>query len=392
MKVLAVSHMFPNRLNPTNGVFVKERIKSISRKVDLQVIAPLPYFPLMSLINRYNGINKVAKVEEFDSLLLYHPRYFLIPKFLKFCDGYFYYKSLDSFFYNVIKSGNFDLLDFHWVYPDGFAGLKWARCLKKQIIVTIRGNESICYFEKSLKKKMLINTLKAVDHIIAVSTDMKNKVVHEYGVDESKVTVISNGIDDKNFYMINKDEAKRLCGLELDKKYILSLCRLSHEKGLEYLFEAFYSLNAKDTELIVVGDGPLKAKLSRMVSDLKIANKVKFIGAVSHSETSIWYNAADVYCLPSLWEGCPNVIIESLACGTPVVSTKVGGIPDLVPDNDYGFLVPAGDPVSLANALNNALEKNWDRNCIARYGSQNTWDQVADRVVEVFKSVLNRTG
>ena len=147
------------------------------------------------------------------------------------------------------------------------------------------------------------------------------------------------------------------CGLEDNKKYILSLSRLSHKKGLEYLFKAFSSLDAKDTELVVVGDGPLKEKLVIMASDLKIANKVKFIGSVPHKETYLWYNAADVYCLPSLWEGCPNVIIESLACGTPVVSTKVGGIPDLVPANDYGFLVHAGDAVSLANALDSVEEE-----------------------------------
>ncbi len=138
-----------------------------------------------------------------------------------------------------------------------------------------------------------------------------------------------------------------------------------------------------------MGDGPLKQKLHKMASDLGIVDGVKFIGAVHHEETVLWYNAADIYCLPSLWEGCPNVIIESLACGTPIVSTTVGGIPDLVPDNDYGFLVPAGKSNLLAVALDNALRKEWDCQRIAQYGSKNTWRHVANSVVGVFKSVLN---
>jgi len=389
MNVLSVSHMFPNPIHPNNGVFVKERLKYLAQKIDVTVLAPLPYFPLNYLIKKYKGLNKVQQRETFDTLSVYHPKYLCIPRILKFSDGFLYFASLNSFFERICRQESIDIFDFHWVYPDAFAGLRWARKFNKKIVVTIRGNESICYFENSLRKKMLINTLKSVDHIIAVSNDMKKKVVDEYDIKHNKITVIPNGIEPKKFNMIDRKKARKVCNLENDKKYILSLSRLSHEKGLEYLFKAFSSLDAKDTELVVVGDGPLKEKLVIMASDLKIANKVKFIGAVPHQETYLWYNAADVYCLPSLWEGCPNVIIESLACGTPVVSTKVGGIPDLVLSEDYGFLVSPGDEVSLSKALEKALNRDWDRSHIADFGRQNTWDQVADRVIEVFKKVLD---
>ena len=254
--------------------------------------------------------------------------------------------------------------------------------------VTIRGNESICYLEKSLRKRMVINTLKSVDHIIAVSNDMKEKVVQEYGVERKKVTVIPNGIDPKKFFRTNKLDAQKQCGLELGSKYILALSRLSPEKGLDSLIKAFLGVSRQDTTLLIVGDGPLKSKLEEMVKDLGISKKVLFFGAVPHEETVKWYNAADVFCLPSLWEGCPNVVIESLASGTPVVASNVGGIPDLIPNDSYGILVPAGDPVSLARALDNALNKEWDREKIAKFGSRNTWDHVAGQIIEVFEKVL----
>ncbi len=352
------------------------------------IVAPIPYFPFLSLARKYKGLDYIPLLEDYDTLSVYHPRYFMIPKYFKCMDGQLYYCALHPFISQMIKNYNFEILDFHWVYPDAFAGLRWAREFGKKIVVTIRGNESICYFEKSLRKRMVIKTLKAVDHIIAVSNDMKEKVVQEYGVERKKVTVIPNGIDPKKFFQTNKLDAQKQCGLELGSKYILALSRLSPEKGLDSLIKAFLEVSRQDTTLLIVGDGPLKNKLEEMVRDLGISKRVLFFGAVPHEETVKWYNAADVFCLPSLWEGCPNVVIESLASGTPVVASNVGGIPDLIPNDSYGILVPAGDPVSLARALDNALNKEWDREKIAKFGSRNTWDHVAGQVIEVFEKVL----
>ncbi|MCD6185496.1 MAG: glycosyltransferase, partial [Deltaproteobacteria bacterium] len=201
MKVIVMSHMFPNKVLPNSGIFVKERIKHIASKVNIVMVAPVPIFPMLSIAGKYKGINEIEKVENFEGLYVLHPRYFLIPRYCKYFDGYLYYCSLNSFIKKQFLQNDFDLFDFHWVYPDAFAGLRWARKFNKKIVVTIRGNESICYFENSLRKKMVINTLKSVDHIIAVSNDMKQKVAGEYGVEHSKITVIPNGIEPQDFYM-----------------------------------------------------------------------------------------------------------------------------------------------------------------------------------------------
>ncbi len=389
MKILSVSHMFPNNQRPNVGVFVKERLKSLSKVVNTTIVAPVPYFPLSYMIDNYRYTKAIPLKEEFDGLHVHHPRYLLVPKICKFSDGYLYYKSINKFIIKKFRKDSYDLLDFHWVYPDAYAGLKWARLFNKKIVVTIRGNESICYFENSLRKKMLMDTLRSVDHIIAVSTDMKNKVVDEYGVEDRNVTVIPNGIDTQKFYAAEKTKAQGKCYLKPGKKYILSLCRLSKEKGLEYLLKAFSLLDVNDAELIMVGDGPLRTHLVGLAQQLNIANKVRFIGEVPHEDVCTWYNVADVYCLPSLWEGCPNVVIESIACGVPVVSTNVGGIPDLISSDDYGFIVSPGDVAQLSEALRGALEKNWNRGKIALYGSSNTWANVADRIVNLFRELLS---
>lgn len=387
MFVLSISHMFPNRIQPNNGIFVKERLKYMAKKIQLEVVSPIPYFPLTYMIPKYRGLNNVPKQDEIDGLHTYHPRYWNIPKYFKICDGYFYYYSIHKYIEHIINQKKINILDFHWVYPDAYAGMILAKKLKIKFVVTLRGNESICYYEKSLRKNKVIETLKAAAHIISVSQDLKNKIVTEYGINDNKVTVIPNGIDTIKFGLLEKNHARKLCNLDHDKKYILTVCRLSPEKGLEHLIKAFSNFKEDNIHLLIAGGGPLKELLLNMVSSLGIIDKVHFLGTISHQDINKWYNVADVFCLPSLWEGCPNVIIESLCCGTPVVSTCVGGIPDLVPSDNYGLLVPPGDSNLLFEALNNALRNNWDKMDIAQFGSQNTWEHVADKVINVFEGI-----
>lgn len=388
MKILTVSHLFPNHITPNKGVFVKERVKYIAKKIDLSIVAPIPYFPFNYLLGQYKNFNKIRDEEIFDHLPVKHPKFLAIPKLAKSADGILYYWSLNKYFSNLISTHQFDLLDFHWVYPDSYAGIKWAQTFNKKIIVTIRGNESIYYFEKNSRKKIAIKCLHSVDHIISVSNDLKNKVVKDYGLDPQNVTVIPNGIDLNKFYKIDRTAAQKMCNLDTNKKYIITISRLSHEKGIEHLIRAFAKLNAKNTILIIIGDGPLRNKLQSLSHDLKISTSVKFLGFIPHEDTNKWYNAADIFCLPSLWEGCPNVVIESLACGTPVVSTQVGGIPDLVPSKYYGLLVKPGEPNELADAFDYALSEKWDRSAISAFGRKNSWENVADRVIQVYKKVL----
>jgi glycosyltransferase involved in cell wall biosynthesis len=388
MKIVSISHLFPNNSEPLSGNFIKERLKYVNRKITLTMVAPVNYHTMLLCGIRNKKFNNIQYQEIFDGIFVYHPRYFTMPRILKFSDGLFYYFSLKKLFERIIKVENIDLLDFHWVFPDAFAGLKLSKKFRKPIVVTIRGDRSIAYHEHGFRKQMVINVLQSVDHVIAVSNELKEKVVREYGVKENNITVIQNGLDTHKFPAIDKSKARMNLGLPLNKKIILSLSRLSIEKGLEYLLRGLGILNSEHVELMVVGKGPLEKKLKTLSHRLNISDKVRFIGEVAHEETYKWYNAADVYCLPSLWEGCPNSIIESLACGTPVLATQVGGIPDLVPDEKYGLLVPPRDEFALSKALEDALNRTWDRPNIRKFGCSNTWDNVADKVINVFNSVL----
>lgn len=389
MKVMSICHMFPNKINKNVGVFVKERLKYVAMKVDLTMVAPVPYFPMMDYVDRYSDLNRLDTIEYFDGLTVYHPRYFLIPKYFKCLDSLFYSASMNKYIGRMLKNGEEDILDIHWVYPDGIAALAWTKKYKKKSIVTVRGNEAIHYYQDTIVRKIIVDKLNCFDHVISVSNDLKNKMIEQYNVKHDKITVIPNGVDSKIFRFIQKKYSTERCNLDSNKKYILTISRLSGEKGLVNLIEAMSLINCDNVNLIIIGDGPLRESLKCSTVELGIEDKVIFLGEINHEDTPFWYNAADLFCLPSIWEGCPNVVIESLACGTPVVASHVGGIPDLIPKKDYGILVPPGDVHTLAKALNDALEINWNRKNISDFGSANSWEDVAEKVVNVFEKVLS---
>ncbi|MCM0083372.1 glycosyltransferase [Geomonas sp. Red32] len=389
MKVASICHMFPNRVQPHVGVFVKERLKHVAEKTDLTMIAPVPSFPFMERLEKYRGLKGLEEAEMLEGLLVHHPRYFVIPRYLKWMDARFYGYSMASYIERLTRSHDFDIFDFHWVYPDGIGGLAWARRLGKKTVVTVRGNEAIYFFDDCPMRRIVQKHLKEFDHVISVSNDLKNKVVDEYGVDPSRVTVISNGIDCGKFHPLDREGARRACGVGSGEHAVLTVSRLSGEKGLDHLLKAIARLDDASLTLTIAGDGPLRPMLTALAERLGIAGRVRFLGNLDHAGLCSWYNAADIFCLPSLWEGCPNVVIEALACGTPVVASRVGGIPDLVPEPECGVLVTPGDEVALAAGLEEALRTRWNRSAISRHGSSNSWSEVADRVIGVFERVVS---
>lgn len=388
MNVLSISHLFPNKVKPNFGIFVKERVLNVSKIIDNIVIAPKPYFPFLYLTNQYRRYDQIGFKEKIDNMTIYHPKFFYLPKILKFIDFYLYYLSLNSIVSRIIKEKDIEMIDCHWGYPDGIASLFWAKKFNLKIILTVRGNESLCFFERSIRKKICEKKLSQFDHIISVSNELKMKMINHYGIPEHKITVISNGININNFYRIEKKQAQQYCKLDSNKKYILCLSRLSHEKGIDSLLLAFSKMKSTDVVLLIVGDGPMKLKLKNLSNSLGINDRVRFVGTILNTEVYKWYNASDVYCLPSLWEGCPNTIIESLACGIPVVASNVGGIPDLIPSSDYGFLVEPKDTIALSYYLDKALEVKWDHEKIVKFGTRSTWDNVSEKVISVYEKVM----
>ena len=141
------------------------------------------------------------------------------------------------------------------------------------------------------------------------------------------------------------------------------------------------------TRLVVVGAGPERAALLRLATREGVERQVSFLGALPQTEVADWIGAADVLCLASHSEGLPNVIVEALASGVPVVATSVGGVPEVVVDGENGILVPPADPVRLAAALSSALERTWDSATVSASVAHLTWQRLAERNLQVLHQV-----
>ena len=390
MKVLVITQLFPNRKQPFLGIFVRERIKAVAKLCNVKVVAPVPWFPPLKIFKRWYKFSQIPKKEIQGGLEVYHPRFFVIPKIGKCFDGIFYFLSIFPYILKLRKKFNFDILDVHWAYPDGFAGVLIGKLLKRPVSISVRGTDITIYVGYSLLRKIITYLLNKANVIIAVANSLKGEIV-KLGISEERINVIPNGIDTKKFLPLNRNEARKKLGLPVEKFIILSVGNLVELKGFHYLVDAVFKIkrSKKDILLLIIGEGEWRRRLEMQIAKLNADACIKLLGLKSNNELYKWYNAANIFCLASEKEGCPNVILESLACGIPVVATHVGGIPEIICSEDYGILVKHQNSEELAKAIERALEKNWDRKMLVQYAQKNSWDKCANKVFQEFKTVLS---
>lgn len=370
MKILIFTTLFPNSRIPSHGIFVKHRIAALVKKNDIIVVAPVPW-------HKSTG---VPKEEIIDELKVYHPRYFMTPKIFRSLYGIFMFLSVKKLVRKLDKIYNFDLIDGHFIYPDGLAAVLLGKSLNKRVVLTARGTDINWYPKFWLIKKLIRWTLEKADFIIAVSQSLKEEIV-KLDIAADKIKMIPNGVNTNTFFMISKKETSN--------KVILSVGNLLQPKGFHLLIETLSLLEKRNANLVIIGKGPYKARLEKLVEKYNLTDKVEFIGKVSQKELHKWYSAADVFCLTSFREGRPNVVLEALACGTPVVTMNKWDLKDII-NEDMGVLLDSYEPEVISQAIDKALNREWDRQKIAKNIKGFNWDKTADEVNEIFKKVIDK--
>jgi glycosyltransferase involved in cell wall biosynthesis len=259
-----------------------------------------------------------------------------------------------------------------------------AREAGRPLVAKVHGSD-VNVLARGWRARAVAAALNGCQRVICVSQALRERLV-ELGVSADRLAVIPNGVDDTRFAPRERTACRTALGLPPGGKVVLFVGNLVPVKGVEQLLAA---MRGVDAGLVVVGDGPLRAELEALARSLGVDGRVRFAGARPHDEVPQWLGACDLLCLPSWHEGCPNVVLEALACGRPVVGTRTGGVGEHVRDGENGFLVPPGDGAALSAALGRALASDWPADRIRQTVSRRTWAATADDLAEVVRRAVN---
>jgi len=384
MNVLSFSFCFPSPARPTWGVFVLQRLAALAESAEVQVVSPVPTFPLLSRLR--NG--KLKPRDEWSDLTVHRPKWFYFPGVLKRLDGRLYARGIRKWLEGFCRDRRPDVLDAHFVWPDGVAVGRLARRLGIPYTITLRG----WLYEAMGNRAILaqcVEALQNADAIISVSGHLARTAV-ELGADESRMHVIPNGVDTERFTIREKSACRAELDLAADARLIVAVGHLGPRKGQRENVQALARL-PEDVHLVAVGGDPDGGRNEREVRELidrlGLAGRVVLTGPQPYDSIPKYLSAADVSVLASHREGCPNVVLESLASGTPVVATNVGAVPDLVQPGENGEIVPPRDVDALAGALGRVLASPRSPEQVRRSKAVKSWGQVADAVRGVLEGV-----
>jgi glycosyltransferase involved in cell wall biosynthesis len=279
-----------------------------------------------------------------------------------------------------------DLILAYWLYPTAWAAVQCARRMKVPVVVGARGSD-LHRIPDLVARRCTATALRSADAVVTVTEELRRRAI-ALGAAPARVHAIANGCDTSIYHPEPRAAARAALGLPDSARLLLQVGHLLQSKGVLDLWEAFARLAPQNPELrlALVGEGPAEAELRARAATAHLTGRLILPGARPAPEIVQWMNAADLVCLASHGEGCPNVVVEALACGRPVMGTTVGGMPELVPPH-CGLLVPARDDAALADAIAAALGRTWDSAAVAAF-SQRSWEQVARETYSVCAEAL----
>lgn len=389
MNLVVYTSLWPNSERPNFSVFVKHRVAAMARMhgTRLRVVAPVPYFPrgIQSAIVPGHWLRdaRLPEREQIDGIETWHPRHLVTPKIgMSFYAGWMV-RGTEPLLRRLIHAEKIDAIDAHYIYPDGVAAVRLGQRLGLPVVVSARGTDVNLFSRMTLIRPQIRRALEQAEGIIAVSQSLKNRMV-ELGIQPGKIAVIRNGIDRAIFFPRDSWTARQKLGIRAGSRVVITVSSLVPLKGIDRLLDAIVAIEDRRVQLYIIGEGPERARLESRIQSMDLQDRVFLIGALPQSELGEWYAAADLFCLASEREGCPNVVIEALACGLPVIAADVGGIRELIPNEAYGTLLASPMAEVFAEAIESALTRRWDRAAIAAHGGARSWDDVAREVMAYY--------
>jgi glycosyltransferase involved in cell wall biosynthesis len=384
MRVAVITRYFPTSHEPWAGHSAYQTLRILARECDLKVFYPESRYPPLLTPGSRAGrrIDFHHRVEGVDVEYLPYPA---LPAISRSLNGFSASRSILS----SVRAWRPDILLNYIVYPDGDAALRVARALRIPFVVTAIGSD-LNVIPDPVCGWLTRRVLRTADHTITVSGDLL-KTARRLGAPVERSSAILNGCDTSIFHPADRAVARSFLGLPSDAEAVVYVGRLDMAKGLGELIAAVAQLRDRRPRLHawIVGDGPARQQLSQSIAEHRVEDRISFVPSCSTDKVAAWMAASDLITLPSYREGCPNVVVEALASGRPVVATNVGGIPELM-DDASGRLIPARDAQALAGALDQVLSQSWQAEEIAGRHSR-SWSDVSRDVADVLSRTFKRS-
>jgi glycosyltransferase involved in cell wall biosynthesis len=384
MRVAVITRYFPTSHEPWAGHSAYQTLRILAKECQLKVFYPESrYPPLLTPRSRAGrSIDFNHRVEGVDVEYLPYPA---LPAISRSLNGFSASRSILP----GVRAWKPDIILNYIVYPDGDAALRVARALRIPFVVTAIGSD-LNVIPDPVCGWLTRRVLRTADHTITVSGDLL-KTARRLGAPIERSSAILNGCDTTIFHPDDRSASRSYLGLPPDAEAVVYVGRLDMAKGLGELIAAVAQLRERRPRLHtwIVGDGPARQQLSQAVAEHRVEDRISFVPSCSTDKVAAWMAASDLITLPSYREGCPNVVVEALASGRPVVATNVGGIPELM-DETAGCLIPARDAQALAGALDQVLSRPWHAEEIAGRHSR-SWADVSRDVAEVLSRTFERS-
>ena len=389
LRVLTFTTLFPNSEQPSHGVFVENRLRHLvaSGEVESVVVAPVPYFP--STARCFGDWARYARVDRQEmrhGLAIHHPRFPVIPRVGMSTGPALLAAATISLVRRLLaKDRGFDVIDAHYFYPDGVSALWIGGHLRRPVVITARGTDINLISRYALPRRAIRWGIANADRLIAVSEALKHALV-ALGAVPDGVEVLRNGVDLSMFRPTDRRVARQALGLT--RPTLLSVGHLIERKGHDRVIEAMRQL--PDFDLIIVGEGPEREALGHLARGVGVTDQVRLLGARPHEMLPEIYGAADALVLASSREGWANVLLEAMACGTPVVASNIWGNPEVVKTAASGVLTEHNTPEGIARAVRTLFANLPARAATRAYAEGFSWDDTTQGQITLFHGVIAR--
>lgn len=381
MKMAVVTRYFPSSAEPSQGRSLYETLRILARKVDVRVFYPNATYPsfLTPRSRVYDRLDPSFRPEGIEVTYCDYPA---VPLLSRAVNGGMAGRVLLPH----VRDFAPDLIFSCFLYPEGYAALNIGKILSVPVVAMSIGSD-VNRLGDPISAMYTRATLRESDFLVTVSNDLRRKAIAMGAAPEKSRTLV-NGCDLSVFHVRDRLAARQKLGIDPAVEAVIYIGRMDVKKGLRELIEAMVALHADRPHLhaYLIGEGPDKAIVQNAIAANQATGYIHALPGCSFQDVSLWMAAADLVTLPSYMEGCPNVILEALACGRPVVATHVGGIPEIM-SNDCGCLVPPREANALAQALAATLDRTWDAAAISARGSR-SWNAVAAELLSIFESLL----